>query len=1164
MTSPLGEQTATLSQGPSSRANGVRHNTGRTFNDVASQFGRVLSALQRESAVEDLASRVLSHLTENGSAKAKEIADALKVDRSLVNQALYGPLKGKVRQGKDYTWSLVGAGTVRAEVRPALRNRNAASSLFSYYLDCLSQDDDSGVSVFADSKYDLDYVELTSWPLEASAADCDSEALRRLLVRQRRESRKKALWIGYPVVIRTARNRAGWEGAFVEPLLLWPQDADSGDFSFLPEPMVNMRAIRSLVGSENALNEAALLTDELSLDASDLPSLDELVSRLRDIRQGWPWKEPLLPAPLRSVGQLRHLSELGIYHSAIAVLADRSPYTIGLERDLTELKGVSDADIGKSALGVLLGNTGTASSEDLSVILEASPLNAEQRAAVRLALTSPLTVITGPPGTGKSQVVSAILVNAAWHGMRVLFASKNNKAVEVVFERVNGLTARPTMLRLGARTLQEQLAQHLSSILSSRPSNDDRQAYDDTLQRLKRLGKALAEKNSAYENLIQLRNGLDRLEQATESARQLLGDHAFRQVSATSASDLSGKISALRDAVRRADRREASFIDRIAWPLRKETLQRSRAAAAASVRDALEAIGIHEGGNTDPEALLSHAVTILEAAQAAVDYRTALQNLGNRSDPGVLSAEIAREAEAVGKLSLEAWRGWTALLPDRLTEKDRRAVGDYAALLRTIAKTEQEGGSIARQVWARYYELAGQVSKALPCWAVTSLSVRGRIPLNAGEFDLVVIDEASQCDIASALPLLYRAKCAVIIGDPQQLRHISRLSLQRDQALMVKHNVLDTVGPSWSYRANGLYDLAASHVSSDALVALQDHHRSHAAIINFSNEFFYGGRLRVATNYSRLKRPAGPAVRWIDVKGRVVRPLAGGALNEEEAAAVVGELRRLVVEQRFPGEVGVVTPFRAQANRINELVNQDDALSAVLSARNFAAETAHRFQGDERDVMLFSPVVSNGTPTSATAFLESQGNIFNVGITRARGALVVVGDATTCASSSVRYLSAFAKYVADLSKVAEPEEADDVSEPTGTGVDYPSVARPERVSDWEKVLYPALVAAGFRPHVQYQVDRYALDFALIRPNGRKLNIEVDGEHYHRDWNGELLRRDQLRNLRMIELGWDVMRFWVYQVRDDLPGCVQKVAQWVAKADSAASVVSRSGAASPDS
>ena len=56
---------------------------------------------------------------------------------------------------------------------------------------------------------------------------------------------------------------------------------------------------------------------------------------------------------------------------------------------------------------------------------------------------------------------------------------------------------------------------------------------------------------------------------------------------------------------------------------------------------------------------------------------------------------------------------------------------------------------------------------------MTSLSARGRLPFEPGIFDLVVIDEASQCDIASALPLLYRARRAVIIGDPLQLKHVS-------------------------------------------------------------------------------------------------------------------------------------------------------------------------------------------------------------------------------------------------------------------------------------------------------------------------------------------------------------------------------------------------------
>jgi very-short-patch-repair endonuclease len=169
--------------------------------------------------------------------------------------------------------------------------------------------------------------------------------------------------------------------------------------------------------------------------------------------------------------------------------------------------------------------------------------------------------------------------------------------------------------------------------------------------------------------------------------------------------------------------------------------------------------------------------------------------------------------------------------------------------------------------------------------------------------------------------------------------------------------------------------------------------------------------------------------------------------------------------------------------------------------------------------------------------------------------LVVVGDVAACRACDVGYLSAFAKYVADLAQPA-PLKPSPSADSLGTA--YPPVAQPQLVSPWEKVLWAGLVQAGLRPIPQYDVDSYILDFALIRPNGRRLNIEVDGERYHRDWDGELIRRDQLRNLRMIEMGWDVMRFWVYQVRDDLPACVDKVAVWAARADEQAPMNSSSG------
>ena len=93
-----------------------------------------------------------------------------------------------------------------------------------------------------------------------------------------------------------------------------------------------------------------------------------------------------------------------------------------------------------------------------------------------------------------------------------------------------------------------------------------------------------------------------------------------------------------------------------------------------------------------------------------------------------------------------------------------------------------------------------------------------------------------------------------------------------------------------------------------------------------------------------------------------------------------------------------------------------------------------------------------------------------------------------------------------------------------------------------ELLYRALFAAGLRPIPQYDVEKYVHDFALLDGH-RRLNVEVDGERYHRNWDGELLRRDQIRNERLMELGWDIMRFWVYQVRDGLAGCVSRVQGW---------------------
>jgi very-short-patch-repair endonuclease len=344
----------------------------------------------------------------------------------------------------------------------------------------------------------------------------------------------------------------------------------------------------------------------------------------------------------------------------------------------------------------------------------------------------------------------------------------------------------------------------------------------------------------------------------------------------------------------------------------------------------------------------------------------------------------------------------------------------------------------------------------------------------------------------------------------------------------------------WAYAARSLFDLANSLCRSEDVVVLREHHRSHADIIEFSNAAFYGGRLRIATNYDRLRRPCveDPAVRWVDVRGTSVRPASGGAINEIEARAVVREIERLV-NQGYRGSIGVVSPFRAQANRIRALVHGQEGLTEGINGVDFVADTVHRFQGDERDVMIFSPAVSSGVSDGAIGFLRRNPNLFNVAISRARAALIVVGNKEAALNCNVDYLARFAVYSGQVNR--QRQTGIQVTA-TDLGPDYPAVFDPRRASEWEHLFYRALYRAGVRPIPQYPVESYLLDFALL--NGRRrLAIEIDGEMYHRIWDSEVCWRDQIRNQRLMELGWDVMRFWVYQVRDDLDRCVDRVQRW---------------------
>jgi len=1104
--------------------------------------------------------KIVELLRSRPGLKARDIAAALGVDRTVINSALYGRLKARLHQDKSYRWYLKDSqprpvASEQAEVAPD----TPLARLCKYYLQCLSHDSEYGVSVFAQGSFGLDYAETDVLPFVSdtdpdpfSQTDC-----RQLLNKVRGDRSRLTLCLGYPVRLRHYRSQKGWEGRFVEPIFLFQFLFDPNDRYATPTlsddlPVLNFKALKWLntLGAGQLMEEAIQLADELGLVVSpdgEVPDLDEVFQRLQRIRPEWDWRESPDPHALSQGNALSALDEAGIYNRAVMVVGERSPYTQGLESELGDLSRLNAERVENTALGAWLATEGlTSPTPEPGDIVEVVPLNTEQRQAVVRGLSNPLTVITGPPGTGKSQVVTSLLINAAWRGKRVLFASKNNKAVDVVEVRVNALGPRPILLRLGANEYQNRLADYLTSMLATAAGPDDEARFQEHLAIHREIRSRLDRLEESRRALIDSRNIVDRLEQAVEESRALFGEDKFAALKGFDDSAHDEQIMALDVALRRAYRKEQNLIVRLFWPRFKQDRFEALSAALHAVAGLFSAMAIAPPCSAPSDSampayspfLAQFKDRLLRAKNVAAYFR-ALDSLRTLPSLEELTAEQVTVTQDIADNSENLWHYWLVLQPGKLTRDQRRLLSDYAALLQMIARSREQGGRLDAQVYRRYRESFPQVTSVLSCWAVTSLSARGGLPLQPGFFDILIIDEASQCDIASALPLLFRAKSAVIIGDPNQLRHISQISIGQDRQLLAENDLVGSYA-SWAYSVNSFFDLARGLCGAEDIIALRDHHRSHADIIGFSNKEFYEGRLRIATRYDRLVRPSlqEPAVRWLHVAGQCTRPAAGGAVNDVEAQTVVREVEDLVVRRGYRGSVGVVSPFRGQANRIRELISGNPRLSQRLAEMDLLVDTVNRFQGDERDVMFFSPVVSRGLPDGAKGFLQNNKNLFNVAITRARSALIVVGDLNAAQNSGVDYLARFALYTQQLGR-----DHDEHTRPLDDlGHDYPTVARPELVSQWERVFYRVMYEAGLRPVPQYDEEQYTLDFAMFHQD-QKLDIEVDGERYHRNWDGELCRRDVIRNQRLLELGWDVKRFWVYELRDNMRECVSWLLNW---------------------
>lgn len=235
-------------------------------------------------------------------------------------------------------------------------------------------------------------------------------------------------------------------------------------------------------------------------------------------------------------------------------------------------------------------------------------------------------------------------------------------------------------------------------------------------------------------------------------------------------------------------------------------------------------------------------------------------------------------------------------------------------------------------------------------------------------FDMVIIDEASQCNTAVSLVPIIRGENLMLVGDPQQLNPVILLDEVVNQKLRQKYNVAD----EYDYRKNSIYKtfLACDSVSDEVL--LHNHYRCNEKIIGFNNKKYYNSKLKVCS-CSAEKNP----LIYMDIRNTY-------AAMKNTAPAEVEAIVDYAITNKDK-TIGIITPF----------VNQRKLIEAELKNNNLTnvvCGTVHAFQGDEKDVVLFSTALTNETQSGTYEWLKNNKELINVATSRAKDKLIVLAD----------------------------------------------------------------------------------------------------------------------------------------------------------------------------
>lgn len=445
--------------------------------------------------------------------------------------------------------------------------------------------------------------------------------------------------------------------------------------------------------------------------------------------------------------------------------------------------------------------------------------------------------------------------------------------------------------------------------------------------------------------------------------------------------------------------------------------------------------------------------------------------------------------------------GWYHLLQRTETNLDmKQALQGWKQTVKRIGKGT---GKSAPMLKAKARELMSKCQGAVPCWIMPINRALDSLNPKENQFDVVIIDEASQSDISS-LAILYMGKKFIVVGDDKQVSPMGIGAEEDKMAALEQTYIRGKIPNSHLYNVKtSIYDIAATTFQP---LMLREHFRCVPEIIGFSNMLSYDYKikpLRDASNSNLL-----PAV--VNYRVRDGQRMGTAKTNPREAQAIAALISACIEQEEYEGKTfGVISLLgNEQAKLVQQEIDRKIGRKEIANRKILCGDSAN-FQGDERDVIFLSVVDSNDgdgpLPMVSYGANDMYRKRYNVAASRARDQLWVISSldpVNDLKPGDIR--KRLIEYAID------PHAADFQHEEIEKRSESP----------FESAVAKSLADRGYHLVQQWKVGAYRLDMVALC--GKKtVAIECDGERWHS--GEEKIREDMERQTILERLGWRFIR-----------------------------------------